>query len=411
MEPAKSRPREVDCDLLVVGSGAAGLSAAVTAAWHGLKVIQQWALPPESVSGDGLRLGESVGGQLDRNLASPVAWCPVSILRYRSGRAGLYPHIIDRGKPGLIAVLADGRRFVNEADGYHDYVSAMVKAIPHDQEVASWLVCDHAFQRRYPFGMSKPFPVPVWPYLRSGYLKRARTVEELARICSIDARGLIATLAEYNRHARNGEDPAFGRGTTLFNPPLWRLRPQTKSLRRSDREGAFLCDQGAARQLRYVRRTENRSFRTCITRRRYADRRSVRCGKRSVERDGRTLPIRRDQPGAGDDVWLRRWTPCRWHICEIVASSLRRFQRVREQARTDRSQPLVARIMVIAEVPLLLDRKVGDLHGQGNTRTLPVAANVSPIVRGTVATRSVDDTIAANTRKPGSSSTMRRSTC
>ena len=180
---------------------------------------EHWALPPESVSGDGLRLGESVGGQLDRNLASPVAWCPVSILRYRSGRAGLYPHIIDRGKPGLIAVLADGRRFVNEADGYHDYVSAMVKAIPHDQEVASWLVCDHAFQRRYPFGMCKPFPVPVWPYLRSGYLKRARTVEELARICSIDARGLIATLAEYNRHARNGEDPAFGRGTTLFNRP------------------------------------------------------------------------------------------------------------------------------------------------------------------------------------------------
>lgn len=29
----------VDCDVLVVGSGAAGLSAAVTAAWHGQKVI------------------------------------------------------------------------------------------------------------------------------------------------------------------------------------------------------------------------------------------------------------------------------------------------------------------------------------------------------------------------------------
>jgi succinate dehydrogenase/fumarate reductase flavoprotein subunit len=152
---------------------------------------EHWALPPESVSGDGLRLGESVGGQLDRNLACPVAWCPVSIVRYRSGRAGLYPHIIDRGKPGVIAVLADGRRFVNEADGYHDYVSAMVKAIPQDQEVASWLVCDHAFQRRYPFGMSKPFPVPVWPYLRSGYLKRARTLEDLALICGIEPRGLV----------------------------------------------------------------------------------------------------------------------------------------------------------------------------------------------------------------------------
>jgi len=30
---------QLDCDLLVIGSGAGGLSAAVTAAWHGLKVI------------------------------------------------------------------------------------------------------------------------------------------------------------------------------------------------------------------------------------------------------------------------------------------------------------------------------------------------------------------------------------
>ena len=178
---------------------------------------EHWALPPESVSGDGLRLAEAVGGQLDRSLASPVAWCPVSIVPYRSGRTGLYPHIIDRGKPGVIGVLADGRRFVNEADGYHDYVSAMVKAVPPAQEVASWLICDHAFQRRYPFGMSKPFPVPVWPYVRSGYLKRARTVEELAAACGIDPRGLTATIAEYNRHASIGEDPMFGRGTTPFN--------------------------------------------------------------------------------------------------------------------------------------------------------------------------------------------------
>jgi len=178
---------------------------------------EHWALPPESVAGDGLRVGEAVGGQLDRSLASPVAWCPVSIVPYRSGRTGLYPHIIDRGKPGVIGVLADGRRFVNEANGYHDYVSAMVKAAPPGQEVASWLICDHAFQRRYPFGMSKPFPMPVWPYVRSGYLKRARTVDELAAACGIDPRGLAATIAEYNRHAHIGEDPAFGRGTTPFN--------------------------------------------------------------------------------------------------------------------------------------------------------------------------------------------------
>jgi succinate dehydrogenase/fumarate reductase flavoprotein subunit len=178
---------------------------------------EHWTLAPPSCSGDGITLGESVGGQLDSDLVSPVAWCPVSLVPYRSGRVGVYPHIVDRGKPGLIAVLADGRRFVNEADGYYDYVAAMVKAVPLDQEVASWLICDHAFQRRYPFGMAKPFPIPVWPYVRSGYLKRGRTIEKLARVCGIDPAGLARTVEEFNRHARNGEDPEFGRGTTPFN--------------------------------------------------------------------------------------------------------------------------------------------------------------------------------------------------
>ena len=34
-----SAPLETECDVLVIGSGAAGLAAAVTAAWHGQKVI------------------------------------------------------------------------------------------------------------------------------------------------------------------------------------------------------------------------------------------------------------------------------------------------------------------------------------------------------------------------------------
>jgi succinate dehydrogenase/fumarate reductase flavoprotein subunit len=178
---------------------------------------EHWTLAPASCSGDGISLGQSAGGQLETHLASPVAWCPVSLVPYRSGRVGLYPHIVDRGKPGLIAVLADGRRFVNEADGYYDFVSAMVRAVPEGREVAAWLICDHAFQRRYPFGMSKPFPVPVWPYLRSGYLKRGRTLDELARECSIDPTGLKRTIGQFNRHARNGEDPEFGRGSTPFN--------------------------------------------------------------------------------------------------------------------------------------------------------------------------------------------------
>ena len=36
---ANGQSQNLDCDLLVIGGGAAGLSGAVTAAYHGLKVI------------------------------------------------------------------------------------------------------------------------------------------------------------------------------------------------------------------------------------------------------------------------------------------------------------------------------------------------------------------------------------
>ncbi|WP_277589665.1 FAD-dependent oxidoreductase [Pseudomonas chlororaphis] len=175
------------------------------------------ALPPLAVSGDGLRLGESVGARVDTDMESPVAWAPVSAVPYQDGSRGHFPHIIERGKPGIIGVLRNGQRFVNEADGYYDYVRAMVAAAPEGEEVASWLICSHGFQRRYGLGISRPFPVPLAPFIRSGYLKRGASIEELAQACGIDADGLRATLAEYNRHARQGQDPLFGRGSTPYN--------------------------------------------------------------------------------------------------------------------------------------------------------------------------------------------------
>lgn len=170
-----------------------------------------------SATGDGLRLGESVGGLVDATLAAPGAWCPVSLVPYPDGTFGRFPHIIERGKPGLIGVLADGKRFCNEGDGYHDYVAAMLAAVPPGQEVASWLICTRAFQRRYGLGAARPTPLPVEPFIRSGYVKTGRNPAELARACGIDPVGLELTLAAYNERARRGEDPLFGRGATHYN--------------------------------------------------------------------------------------------------------------------------------------------------------------------------------------------------
>lgn len=174
------------------------------------------ALPPQGVNGDGLRMGETAGGEVATDLASAAAWCPVSRVPYPDGSVGHFPHIIERAKPGIIGVLANGKRFVNEADGYYDYVKAMVEHAP-GSEVASWLICSHRFQRRYGLGISRPFPLPIKPHLDSGYLKVGHTLEALAGACGIDPQGLRRTVDDFNRHARLGQDPAFGRGGSAYN--------------------------------------------------------------------------------------------------------------------------------------------------------------------------------------------------
>ncbi len=45
-------------------------------------------------------------------------------------RGSLPAHRARPAKPGLLASEADGRRFVNEADSYHDFVSAMLRGGP-----------------------------------------------------------------------------------------------------------------------------------------------------------------------------------------------------------------------------------------------------------------------------------------
>jgi len=174
------------------------------------------ALPPLGVNGDGLRLGETAGGEVATGLASAAAWCPVSRVPYRDGSIGHFPHIIERAKPGIIAVLANGKRFVNEADGYYDYVKAMVAHAP-GEEVASWLICSHTFQRRYGLGISRPFPLPLKPHIDSGYLKVGDTLEALAALCGIDPNGLRSTVDHFNEHAHLGRDPQFGRGGSAYN--------------------------------------------------------------------------------------------------------------------------------------------------------------------------------------------------
>ena len=173
---------------------------------------------PASNTGDGLRLGEQAGALVEDRFPNAAAWVPVSRVPRRGGGFGVFPHFIDRAKPGLIAVLPNGQRFVNEANSYHDFVQALFKVREVGEPAHAFLVVDAPFLKRFGLGFVKPFPVPVGPNIRSGYLKTGRTIDELARNAGIDPKGLEETLAAWNRDMDEaGEDRAFGKGSTAYN--------------------------------------------------------------------------------------------------------------------------------------------------------------------------------------------------
>lgn len=172
---------------------------------------------PELNTGDGLRLGESVNGWVDPTIPNAAAWCPTSVSKRRDGMQGVMPHFIDRAKPGVIAVTKNGRRFGNEALSYHDFVQNLVKACNGSDEVTCWIVCDHAHLREYGMGAVAPFPLPIGKHLKSGYLLRGNSIEDLASAIGVPVAALKQEIETFNRDAITGVDTQFGKGSTAYN--------------------------------------------------------------------------------------------------------------------------------------------------------------------------------------------------
>ncbi len=139
-------------------------------------------LTPEGNTGDALRMAEDVNAALDDSFSNAAAWVPVSLIARKDGSVGRFFHLIDRAKPGVIAVTREGRRFTNESENYHDFVCAMIEACAGQNDVSAYMICDHRTIRRYGLGAVRPSPLPLFPHVRSGYLKTGRSIRELAMI-------------------------------------------------------------------------------------------------------------------------------------------------------------------------------------------------------------------------------------
>ena len=169
-------------------------------------------------SGDGVALGERIGAALTPERCTSGLWTPASVVKRPDGSEGLYPHFsLDRAKPGLVAVNAAGRRFVNEACSYHDFVLAMYESHKTTPTIPAWLICDTPFIVKYGLGAVYPGAGNLARLMRCGYLARADSLNKLALTIGVDADELKKTVARHNGFAETGVDIDFAKGETELN--------------------------------------------------------------------------------------------------------------------------------------------------------------------------------------------------
>jgi len=174
-------------------------------------------------SGAGAQLAGDAGACLSppaTSLDDALAfWVPASQFRRADGSTALFPHTVtDRAKPGLIAVNANGRRFVNEAVSYHEFVRAQLRDAPRC--VPAWLVCDSRFLWKYGLGRVRPFALSTRAERSTGYLHRGETLEQLAASIGVPADALRETVQRFNTDAARGVDTEFGRGSNIYQRHL-----------------------------------------------------------------------------------------------------------------------------------------------------------------------------------------------
>lgn len=180
--------------------------------------VPVYSMSYEGNRGDGVAIGQRLGARIAPEHGTSGLWTPVSITTRPDGSKGLFPHLVlDRAKPGLIAVNSAGRRFVNEAASYHDFALAMFDAHKTVPSIPAFLICDAAFIKTYGLGVVYPGHRNLAKFVDSGYLVRGRTLDELAAKIAVDPMQLRNTVARYNRFAETGVDIDFGKGETELN--------------------------------------------------------------------------------------------------------------------------------------------------------------------------------------------------
>ena len=167
----------------------------------------EWTQSNPGDTGEAIGMAQALGADVD--LMNEAWWTPGSLLP--DGKYAGFHVPGESGKPHIIIVDKQGKRIGDESGAYMEFGQRMYArgAVP------AFAILESRALKHYSWG---PMMVgtSIEPFVANGYLKRADTIEDLARQCGVDPAGLAAEVARFNRFAVTGVDEDFQRGSSAY---------------------------------------------------------------------------------------------------------------------------------------------------------------------------------------------------
>jgi 3-oxosteroid 1-dehydrogenase len=119
--------------------------------------------------------------------------------------------------PHVILVDQTGVRYMNEGGSYMAYCKAMLERNETVPAVPSWAVFDNQYMRNYMLAGTMPGSQKPQRWYDEGYLRKADTIEEMARKLNIEPATLKRTVERFNEFVARNRDEEFHRGERAYD--------------------------------------------------------------------------------------------------------------------------------------------------------------------------------------------------
>lgn len=177
--------------------------------YHG---VPGWSSAPEGQLGQGIEIGEEVGGAL--GMMDDAWWGATTATPDGGIQHGFI--LNERSDPWSIVVDQKGKRYLNESESYIDFGHHMLERDKETPAIPSWMIMDHRHVTHF-LNSTLMMPGAKKKLMQQGELIETETLEELADVMQVDKDTFLATIDRFNGFAREGVDHDFERGRTVYD--------------------------------------------------------------------------------------------------------------------------------------------------------------------------------------------------